>query len=366
MERKIKILHILPSLSRGGAEKICYDILTNLNREKFIPELILFKDNGEGIKWKEELGKKNIKIINLKKNYLIDVVNFWQLVKEIKRFNPDIVHTHLGADVFGRIAACLANIKTIVATEHNINKSEKKIITWLKGITSIKVDKIFAVSQAVKVDAIKRYKTKAEKFCVIHNGIDTNYFVSEEKHRSIDNRITIGAMGRLTTQKGFSILIESVEKIKEKNIEVIIAGQGDLELELKKRIGKLNLNDKVRLVGKVDPKKFLSQIDIFIFPSLWEGLGLAALEAGAMNVPIIASETGGIKEIITNESGFLFKTGDEGDLANKINYVISHLNTSEVEKRVVNARKVISERFSLKKMIFDYSVWYEKLYYNKR
>jgi glycosyltransferase involved in cell wall biosynthesis len=347
----------------------------NLDQERFTPSLILFKDNGEGLSWKKELQFKNIPIITLKKKYLIDILNFWNLVKAIRRLNPDIIHTHLGADVFGRLAACLMNIKHIVATEHNINNSEKKVITWLKSVTSFKADKIFAVSQAVKEDAISRYKIKPNKLSIIHNGIDSNYFKNDTKKGvgmdliesgTKNTKIVIGAMGRLTAQKGFSLLIESVEKIKRKDIEVVIAGQGELELELKKMIALLKLNDKVRLVGKVEPKKFLSSIDIFVFPSLWEGLGLAALEAGAMNVPIIASETGGIKEIITNESGFLFKTGDEGDLADKINYVISHLNDHEVTKRTIKARKIVEDRFSLEKMIFDYSVWYEKLYYNKR
>src|SRR5680860_889635 len=220
MEKKIKVLHILPSLSRGGAEKVCYDILMNLDKERFIPSLLLFKDSGEGLKWRRELQENNIRVISLKKKYLIDVVNFWHLVRVIKEIKPDIVHTHLGADVFGRIAAYLVGIKSIVATEHNINNSEKKIITWLKSITNAKADKIFAVSQAVKEDAIKRYKTKSDKFSIIHNGIDSNYFTNNTN--KVNNKIIIGAMGRLSTQKGFSVLIEAVEKIREKNIVVLI------------------------------------------------------------------------------------------------------------------------------------------------
>ncbi len=367
MQKRIKVLHILPSLTRGGAEKICFDILTNLDRKIFLPQLILFKDNGEGLKWKKDLKNKDISIISLIKRYKIDFLNFWQLYKAILRIKPDIIHTHLGADVYGRLAGYLANIKVIVSTEHNINKTEKKIISWLKKITNSKTAKIFAVSQAVKIDALNRYQLKADKLVVIYNGIDINYFKSQikTKIKPEDKKIIIGAMGRLSPQKGFAVLIEAVKKIKSKNFEIQIAGQGELEIQLKKQISHLGLASKVKLVGKVETRDFLDKIDIFVFPSLWEGLGLAALEAGAMNKPIIASDTGGIKEIITTESGFLFKPGDENDLALKINYVISNLNKEEINEKIIKAREIISKRFSLDKMIFDYSVWYKKLYYNR-
>lgn len=367
MEKKIKILHILPSLTRGGAEKVCYDILSNLNREKFFPSLILFKDNQEGIKWKKDLKDLNIPFSSYNKKYLFDIYNFWQIYKEIKKINPDIVHTHLGADIYGRIAAYLAGVKIIISTEHNINVSEKKIIGWLKKITSYMATKVFAVSQAVKDNAILRYKLGSNKVAVIYNGVDTDYFFPTEKEKEINHNrdIIIGGMGRLSRQKGFSILIEAAKNIKHKNYKIIIAGQGELELDLKKQINTYGLQDKVILEGKVEARSFLNKIDIFVFPSLWEGLGIALLEAAAMKKVIIASKTGGIKEIITSDSGFLFQPGDADGLANKINYVISNLDKEEITSRVEKARKLVENRFSLKKMVSDYTLWYENLF-NKR
>lgn len=364
MSKKIKVLHILPSLSRGGAEKVCFDIVSNLDREKFSPSLLLFKDNGEGLAWKAKLKEIGVPLFSLKKNCKIDLKNIWQIYKTITSLKPDIVHTHLGADVYGKIAARMAGIKAIVSSEHNINKSERKIITSLKKITAKWSDVIFPVSQAVKNDAMARYNLSSEKLVVIYNGIDINYFNNNnpKNNNLVKDEIIIGAMGRLSTQKGFAHLIEAAEKIRYKNYRILIAGIGELEDELRAQISVLKLNEKISLVGKVEPRDFLKKIDIFVFPSLWEGLGLVALEAAAMGKPIVASATGGISEIISNESGYLFEPGNESDLADKINEVILNSNEDIIRQKTAKAYEIISQRFTLDKMIFDYSVWYEKLY----
>lgn len=363
MSKKIKILHILPSLSRGGAEKVCFDIVSNLDREKFSPSLILFKDNGEGLDWRGKLKEASIPLHSLKKKYKIDLKNLWQIYRTIVEIKPDIVHTHLGADVYGRIAAHFARVKVIVSTEHNINKSERPVISWLKKITAKWADVIFPVSQAVKNDAIDRYKISSDKLIVIYNGIDTNYFSNNAIVKNENEaELVIGAMGRLSKQKGFALLIEAAEKIRYKNYKILIAGEGELEADLRSQIKLLGLEDKIELVGKVKSRDFLKKIDIFVFPSLWEGLGLVALEAAAMRRPIVASATGGIREIISDESGYLFETGNENDLARQINELIAHLNDDTQKVKVERAYEIISQRFTLDKMIFDYSVWYEKLY----
>lgn len=363
MSKKIKVLHILPNLSRAGAEKVCFDIVSNLDRERFSPSLLLFKDNGEGMDWQDSLREKSIPIYSLNKKYKLDIRNIWQIYKTIRQQRPDIVHTHLGADVYGRIAAYLAGIKIIVSTEHNINVSERPIITWLKKVTARMSVKIFPVSQAVKSDAITRYNIDSERLIVIYNGIDLDYFNNKNIAPKVNrDKIIIGAMGRLSKQKGFHLLIEAAEKIKHKDFKILIAGEGELKSELRDQINILNLADKVELLGLVDSKEFLQKIDIFVFPSLWEGLGLVALEAAAMGKPIVASATGGIAEIISQESGYLFEVGDENDLARQLNILISGLGSEELTSKVERARELVAQRFTLDKMIFDYSVWYEKLY----
>jgi glycosyltransferase involved in cell wall biosynthesis len=361
MARKIKVLHILPSLTRGGAEKVCFDIISNLNLDKFEPTLLLFKDNGEGLAWKKSLENHNVSIYKLNKKKRVDLPNFVQIIKIIKKIKPDIIHTHLGGDIYGRLAGKLAGVKVIVSTEHNINQSETKLVSLLKRWTVRYAKQIFAVSQAVKEDAVTRYLIKSAKITVIYNGIDIGNFSNCYKETEDNEIITLGAMGRLSRQKGFSVLIESIKLVKSKNIRLLIAGQGELEINLKKQVNRLNLNDKIKFLGKIDPQNFFKQIDVFVFPSLWEGLGLVALEAAASKKPIIASSVDGIREIITDESGWLFQSGNEHDLAKKIEEVTFNINNQETKNKIEKAFNIVSHRFSLDKMVFNYSVWYEKL-----
>lgn len=359
MPKSIKILHILPSLVRAGAERVVYDLTIGLEQDKFQSGILLFKDNGAGADWCTELESKGVKIFALRKKYLIDPLNFWQIYKKIKSFSPDIVHTHLGGDIYGRLAAKLARVRVIVSTEHNLNISERKLTSYFKRITACFSEKIFAVSQAVKDDATQRYHLPLEKVEVIYNGIDINYF--QAKPKTITRPYVIGGLGRLTTQKGFSVLIEAISYLKNQSIIVKIAGEGELKDKLNKQIDRLNLQSKVQLVGLVDPVKFLSDIDVFVAPSLWEGLGLSILEAGAMNKPVIASEIDGIREIINDKTGLLFPVGQAQELAKQLDFVLENLESEIVIQKILALQTKVKNDFSLNKMQTEYAVWYEKL-----
>lgn len=364
MQRKIKILHILPNLSNGGAEKICCELLLGLDKEKFSSGLLLFKENGAGEEWKKKLIAEGIEIFSLKKYCLFDLINFWRLFKRIKNINPDIIHTHLGGDIYGRLAGKLAAVPLIVSTEHNLNKNERVAAAWLKKISSRFADKIFAVSEAVKNDIIKRYKIPAKKIEIIYNGININDFIPDisrlEKEKS-DKPVIIGSIGRLTAQKGFEVLIAAAAKTKNSNYIIKIAGEGELREKLEKDIFKLKLNNRIELSGKKSARDFLAAIDVFVLPSLWEGLGLVSLEAGAMEKPIIASRTDGITEVVSDKTGWLFSVGNSDELALKIDYVIDNLYSKEVEIKIQEMKKLIRSQFNLNNMVEAYEEWYQIL-----
>ena len=366
MPKKITILHLLPNLNRGGAERICVEILKGLDREKFSPMLLLFKETCAGAEMKAELKKAAIPVFTLHKRALLDPINFGRLLHKIKKINPDILHTHLGGDIYGRLAGKILKVPIIVSTEHNLNHDERKRATWLKKITAHFANKIFAVSEAVREDAIIRYKLKPEKITVLYNGIDTSLFSPENDSNGLasnkhQDNIIIGALGRLSPQKGFMSLIEAVAKTKNKNYLLKIGGEGDLEGKLKKRSKELGLINRIQLLGRVDALNFFKQIDIFIFPSLWEGLGLAILEASAMGKPIVASKIGGVREILNEESAFLFSVGDDDAMAEQIDFVINNLNSGEIKNKISKARQIVKEKFELKDMVIRYANWYEKL-----
>lgn len=363
MIKKIKILHILPNLSQGGAERVCFNILNNLNLEKFSPSLLLFKENGAGNEFKAVLKSKGIEIFSLEKKSLIDLKNFFKIFKIIKSLKPDIVHTHLGGDIYGRLAAKLCKTPVIVSTEHNLNYNEKFSPAYLKTLSAKYANKIFAVSEAVRKDAIKRYQLNSEKIETIYNGIDLNVFKNEfENLDNIKANYIIGALGRLSEQKGFETLIEAVSITSNKNYQVKIAGIGELENDLKNKVKSLNLEERISFSGSVEAKNFISNLDIFVFPSHWEGLGLAVLEAAALNKPIIASRIDGVREIIDENRGFLFTPKDSSDLAKKIDYLIDNFNNLEIKNKIKAAQEIVVKNFSLEKMINSYENNYQQLF----
>lgn len=354
---KIKIIHILPSFKFGGAERLTVDLLKNLEHSKFEAKIIFIKPAAKNI-WEDELKKNNIPIIKLNKKSKIDIKIFFALVKILKKEKSDIVHTHLFlGHIFGILAAKLARVKCIVSTEHNLNYSEKFYHRLLRKITAKLTNVTIAVSEAVKYYTISYEGIKKDNIIVINNGVETERFLNR-KRRYNKQDLVIGSIGRLSKQKGFDFLINAIKRINNDKITCCIAGEGEFMNNLQKQIELLNLQAKVKLIGRVnDVTGFLKKIDIFILPSRWEGFGIVILEAGLSGLPVIASRIDGIKEIIDdNDNGLLVNVGDEDQLAQKINDLIK--NSKKREILGINLQNKIIKKFNIKAITKQY----EKIY----
>lgn len=350
MKKLNKILHIIPALGMGGAERVVVDICLGLETSEFETVVLSFVSGGY---WKEILEQKHIRVIELHKKSKFDLKNFLMIKKIIKQEEPDIIHTHLGGDLYGRLAARLLGYRNIISTEHNVNPDEGFLINIFKKITSTWAKKIIAVSQAVASDAGHRYGIAKEKIRVIHNGIDMKNFIAKEA-QSNSSMIQIGSAGRLTEQKGFAVLVNALSELKDLNFHCTIAGEGVKRAELEALVTSLGLDEKVSLPGlRSDIPEFLHDLDIFVLPSLWEGLGIAVLEAGATSLPVVASNVDGIREIITDtKDGLLFEPGDAHALADKLRSLMNNANERERLGRALRA--VVTEHFSVLKMVAEY------------
>lgn len=363
MTEKIKLIHIIPTLDMGGAERLMVDIVKNLNPENFSVKIICLKRFGV---WGLELKDFGVPLILLGQKRGLSLFSLIKLIRILKQERPDIVHTHLfGADSYGALAARLAGVKYLVSTEHNLNYNDGFIKNAVKILISKLFDKIIAVSSAVKDYIIKTYYIKTEKISVIYNGIEVNKFLEpRDRLGEVKNnqKIIIGSIGRLTKQKGFAYLIEAISKLPGRNIECLIAGDGELKKELETKVKKLGLDDKIKFLGwQKDIKSFLDKIDIFILPSLWEGFGIAILEAGAAGLPVVASKVNGIKEIIEdNKDGLLVEPADSDELARKIESLLKDGNL-RVEL-AANLRIKIKNNFNIKKIADSYEELYLSLY----
>lgn len=350
--RKIKIIHIIPTLDIGGAERLIVDILKDLDKDLFDVEVVCLKRFGF---WGLDLKRHKLKMTLLKQRFRFSAGSFFTLVRLFKKRKPDIVHTHLfGADFYGILAARLSGVKTIISTEHNKNYFEGIIRRKIKKFVYKYATSIVAVSEAVK-DYLLSEGVAKEKIIVIHNGVRVkDFFISGKKRSS--GPLIIGSVGRLSEQKDFSVLLKAVIKID--GIKMVIAGEGELRSKLEALIKKLNLSDRVELLGnEKDMKKFYKKLDIFVLPSKWEGFGIVILEAGLSGLPVIASRIDGIKEIIENKKdGLLFESGNIFELTKLINKLA--VDREQRAKLGRALRKKVENKFSIEVMVKKY----EKLY----
>ncbi len=356
--KKVKVLHIIPTLNRGGAERLLLDITRFYNREQFSLSVLVFKAQGDLY---NEVVATGVNVTILTKKSKLDFYNFFQIYQVIKKTKPDIVHTHLGGDIYGRLAARMVKVPVIISTEQNVNYDESWFVTLAKRLTIRWANGLVALSEAVKKDASRRYHVSPERYNVIYSGIDCTAY----KPLSVPishNYFLLGAAGRLVEQKGFMYLIKAVQYLiaKNYNIKCQIVGEGPLHSFLTQKIKEAGLESVMSLRGVIgDMSSFYQSLNAFIMPSVWEGLGLVVLEAGASGLPVIAARVDGLKEIITEGvDGWFFTAGDSRDLAEKIEHVISHPDEAHIVGKKL-AEKV-RQSFSIQKTVAEYEALYQQ------
>jgi glycosyltransferase involved in cell wall biosynthesis len=257
----------------------------------------------------------------------------------LERKKYDIVHTHL-FDWQGRVVARLAGIPIIVTTYHLVTDWDttgglySRFRIYLDSMTSKLNDKIIVVSDDVRRSAVESGKISAERIITIQNGIDVDSFSSLgdkgdlRSELGLIDRLVVLAIGRLVEQKGHTYLIEAAEILKEEfpNISVLIVGEGPLRKTLESKIKSSKLEDNVTLLGpRRDIPDLLALSDVYVMPSLFEGLPITLLEAMAAGKPIVTTEVDGIHGVLRNKiEGLLVPPMDKASLARALSSLLSN------------------------------------------
>jgi glycosyltransferase involved in cell wall biosynthesis len=359
MKNKIKIFFIIPRFYIGGAERFTIDLIKHLDREKFDISLICLKDaEPETEIWREEIEVMGYPVIIIGKKTKLGLGCLFKLFWLLKKEKPEIVHTMIfSGDVYGRVAAKIAGIKVIISTEQNLNYGESAVKHFLKKVTAPLSDKVVVISRAVKSYVIAYEGVKAEQVEIIPNAVEK--FIAPNSLSFVSGKkFTIGFMGRLTEQKGLECLLEAMALLKHKNIECLIAGDGEDRKKLEDLVESKGLNEIVYFVGwQKNRFDFFRLIDSFILPSRWEGLGVVLLEAGLFKLPVIASNIDGIVDVIDdNINGLLFSSGEARELAEKIELLKNNVELGE--RLGKNLEGKVLEKFN----ISNISKSYENLY----
>lgn len=381
-----KILYIITKSNWGGAQRYVYDLATNLPKDRF--EIAVAA--GEGGLLFEKLQNKNIRTITI-----LGLGRDINIVKEIKSFinifrlfikeKPDVIHLNsskigaLGA-VAARAASLIARRRfLIVFTVHGWGFNEdrhfwtKKIIFFISWFSSLFQNKIILINRRDYQSAQKFIPQR--KLALIFNGIGNQEYIMRELARAelakkinqqINNdSLIVGTIAELTKNKGLIYLIDAVCELKSQptrpNLKIIIIGNGEDYEALQNHIQTLGLRDTVFLAGFIkNASHYLKALDIFILPSIKEGLPYTLMEAMAAGLTVIATDVGGIPDLITHEKdGIVIPPKNKTKIAEALNTLLKDENLRLALGR--NAKEKIEKDFKLSEMVKNTAAIYEKV-----
>lgn len=366
-----RILFLQTKLIPDGPGVVVRNIVSHLDRSAFEPLIGCMYGTGELEGWYRSQG---IKTVNFRMrgpvNGWLDFLALNRMVRFFKEERVDLVHTHLvRADIYGRIASQISGIP-VITTVHNTEEHHTStnacdsIVRYLDKVTIRSCERVVAVSEAVKRLLCGVYGLAESKVIVVHNGIAAGARVGSGHAKEVirsEGEIVLCTVARLHRQKGLHELVRATELLSKQGLRVkaIVIGDGPLRNELLALVRELKAN--VILLGfQEDVSRFIEAADIFVLPSLWEGFGLALIEAMRSSKPVVATRVGGIPEVVQDGlTGILCPPGDPTQLAAAIGTLAKDpgLRTQMGEA----GRKTVENYFTAERMCERYQEVYSRV-----
>ena len=308
----------------------------------------------------------NLRVIVVgRKKYDISIL--FNLIKAIRTYEFDLLDAqNIQSKFWGSISASFSRV-SLVSTlnswyfnEHQKTNIKGVLYTLIELLTDCLTSYYIVVSQNI-FDALRKARVEPDRISLIYNAIDCNITNSVTNNHNLRKKLNIPmksiicvALGRLVWAKGYEILIQAFELLKdeEKNVFCLIIGSGELHSALSEQIIRGDLSNRVFLLGHLDHEKALSILktsDMFVMPSRTEGTPIALLEAAALGIPILATNVGGIPELVTDNDALLVSANSPKALANGI---IKLANDRKFAQTISDsAQKRIADYFSIEKLL---------------
>ena len=371
--RKIKMIQVTHDLNIGGLQRLVVDISKNLDKSRYQVTVCALREGGV---LEQELRESGIEVIKLVPPFAdgTDYLTFWKLYRIFRKERPDIIHTHNSQPfIEGGMAALLARVPAFVHTEHGRHFPDKRRYMFAERVMSHFASCIVAVSDSAGNDLVTYEKIAPEKIRTVMNGIDGGRFRRrvfsgrEEKLGELGIRgydFILGFAGRLAPEKGLIHLLKAMRRLADgspdKKILLLIAGEGSMMDELTGEAGRLGLEGSVRFLGpRLDMDELMGTFDVFVLPSLREGLPLVLLEAAAAGLPIVATRVGGNGFAVKDGlNGYLVGAGDDAALYNALRALLG--DREKIRKFGESSREIFDNNFSIGKMMGQYLKIYEE------
>lgn len=370
----IRVLHIIPSLGRGGAERQLVNLITSQDRSAVQHSVITLSNR---LDFEPMLQAIGVKVMSLNLPRFRDIpIAAARIYGMLKTLQPDVMHTWLThADLCGRIAAIIAGNIPVISSiqapfyEKSIfldNAQQKQwkieIIRYLDKITGYFSKALYVGCSASIAAAIQQaLKLSNQQVCVIYNSVQIQPLKQTTLHDQLPAKLI--SIGRLVPQKGHRYLIAALPKVLQQypQLRVEILGDGPNEQELRRQTCELGLQAHVHFLGlQANILPYLYASDLFISPSLWEGLSLALLEALAVGLPVVATDIPASREIIDNDvQGILVPPQNAEALADAIIMLLA--DPVRCQMMSLTGRNRIAERFDIMVTSRQWQSLYQKV-----
>ncbi len=317
---RIKICQLITELRPAGAERCVYELARRLDRDRFDVHVMALR-GGRVADWLKEEGIP-VTVLDVRGRW--DLMRLYSLVGHLRAGQFDILHTHLfHADLIGRAGAKLVGIPHLV---HTVHVAEGRFRPWQFAFARFGAnhyDRIVCVSESVQAYHAMRAGLPDRLYTTIFNGINVEQYKRDEEARKrlrdewgiADDQVLLAFVGRLDRQKGIDVLLGAVSHLgaRGEQVRLVVAGDGDKRnlVENFMRYGEGGAGTK--WLGFVeDIPGLLSAADVLVMPSRWEGFGLAAAEAMAAAVPVIATDVAGLREVVVDDQTGIVVEPDNG------------------------------------------------------
>jgi glycosyltransferase involved in cell wall biosynthesis len=361
-----RILEIIPTLDRSGAEKQLTLLAAGLPRAEFEVHVCALTRGGP---LERELAESGIPCTVIGKRWKLDPAAYVRLRRHVNSLKPDLVHTWLfAANCYGRAAALAARVKAIVGGERCVDPWKQSYELCLDRYFARRTHRIVANSEGVR-DFYVRKGIPAEKFVVIAGGVapapppaTTREELLDELELPRDARL-IGAVGRLWPQKRIHDLIWAADLLKviRHDVHLLIVGDGPLSDRLRRFRRDVEIEDRVHFLGhRDDVPRLMPHFDLLWSASEYEGLPNVILEAQAFGVPVVATDISGHRELVLpDRTGYLVAVGDRAGFARQARKL---LDDPALTRRLGEAaRQRVLTEYSIERMIERHAKLYREL-----
>jgi glycosyltransferase involved in cell wall biosynthesis len=370
---KLRVAQVITGLVLGGGGQVMWTIARNFDRSQFEIDVFCIIGGGELVADIEGLGVP-VRIIPAYDGasvFRYRPGGVLELARALRAGNYDLVHTHLfQADLIGGVAARLAGIRRVVKSLHNMGAWKKPYHLVGERLFAGRAERVICCSHYLSETAIRQEHLDPARVVTIHHGVDVARFQPRIDRGAYRESLgldpsarVIGTIGRPIREKGHKYLLEAVPAIRaaHPDVQILIVGEGPLRPELETWARAHGLETVVRFAGaRADIPELLGVMDVFAFPSVMEGLGIAVLEAMASRVPVITSDIQPLSEIVRNgENGLLVEAKNAAALASAVNALLD--DPARADRLRQQAFADVVSHFSERQMVAEHERVYREL-----